>query len=196
MRIRSLIIAALFCVIQLHATSAGDLIVPSAPAMRGSIHSMLPDGDKCISVPDKEFPQGARLELQPCQNGKDQIFDWNGISFEIKIFNLCVDALRGGDGSTQSGDPVGLWYCQALQRQKWYPIRNNANALSFRIIGGNPISRLCLTIRNDSKANATNLIVADCSNNDTQQFRFQSWPVVSFSAPSRPLGRVQSFSLR
>lgn len=194
MRTHSLIVVALLSVFQQPAVSAGDLVTRSEPFMRGSIRSILADGDKCLTVPNKEYPQGARLELQPCRNSEDQIFDWNGISFEIKIFKLCVDALRGGDGNAQPGDPVGLWYCQALQRQKWYPIRKNSNAPSFRIVGENPISHLCLTIRNDSEVDAMNVIVQDCRDSDTQQFRFQSWPVVSNSAPSRPLVRGQSFS--
>ena len=135
MLVRSLLIAALYGAIQLCPAFAGELIVPSEPVVRGSIRSALAYG-QCLSVPIAEWRPGAHLEMRPCQNSADQIFDWNVLSFEIKIHELCVDALRSGNGDSQPGDPVGLWYCQGTPHQKWFPIRNAPRAQAFNIVGG------------------------------------------------------------
>ena len=77
MRIHALIFATLFYSIQLSPASAGELVTTSEPVMRGSIRSNLSFGHECLSVPVTELRQGARLEMRPCQNSADQIFEWN-----------------------------------------------------------------------------------------------------------------------
>ena len=178
MRISSLI-AALFCAVQLTPAVAEELIVPSEPVVRGSIRSSISYGDKCLTVPAIEIRPGARLEMRPCLNNTDQIFDWDVLSFEIKIQKLCVDALRSGDGGSQPGDPVGLWYCQGTQHQKWFANRRSPQALAFSIVGGGtPSSELCLDILNGNNADGTQLVMSDCDDRDSQRFRFRSWPPV------------------
>ena len=73
MRIHSFIIAALFCSIQLYPTSAGELVVPSEPVVRGSIRSSLSYGQQCLSAQATEILPGARLEMRPCRNSVGQI---------------------------------------------------------------------------------------------------------------------------
>jgi hypothetical protein len=160
--------------------------------MRGTIRSVLSDGDKCLTAPETETAQGARLEMRPCRNRANQIFEWNVLSFEIKIFNLCVYALRGGEGNAQAGDPVGLWYCQGTLSQRWLPIHNNLYVRAVSIVGGdNPNGDLCLQIRDRSNADGAELVVSICNDEETQQFRIQPWPVLSNKFSSRPLGHVQ-----
>jgi hypothetical protein len=196
MRIHSFIIAALFCSIQLCPASAAEPVVPAEPVVRGSIRSSLSFGYKCLSVPETEIRPGARLEMRPCKNSADQIFEWNVFSFEIKIYKLCVDALRSGEGNSQPGDPVGLWYCQRTQHQKWFPIRNSPYALAFSIVGGgNPNGDLCLDILNGSNADGTQLVISNCHGDDNQQFRIQSWPALDSKVSSGPFGQLQYLSL-
>jgi hypothetical protein len=191
-RIHSLIIAALLCVFQLRAVSAGDLVTRSEPVIRGTIRSVPSDGDKCLTAPETKLPQGARLEMRPCRNGANQIFEWNALSFDIKMFDLCVDVLRGGESNTQPGDPVGLWYCQGTLRQRWFPIHNNLYVRAVSIVGGdNPNGDLCLQIRDGSNADGAEIEVSICNDEETQQFRIQPWPVLSNKVSPRPLGQVQ-----
>jgi hypothetical protein len=197
MRHHSFIIAALFGFIQLCPAPAGDLIVPSEPAVRGSIRSSLSYGDKCLSVPNTEIRPGARLEMRACINSADQIFDWNVLSFEIKIYNLCVDALRSGEGSSQPGDPVGLWYCQGTQHQKWFPNRSNPPAQALRIVGGgSPTGNLCLEILDGSNADGTQLAISTCDDSDRQQFRIRPWPPLDNKVSSGPFGQLHYLSWR
>jgi hypothetical protein len=117
------------------------------------------------------------------------------LSFEIKIYNLCVDALRSGVGSSQPGDPVGLWYCQGTQHQKWFPNRSSPPALALSVIGGgSPTSNLCLSILNGSNADGTQLVISNCDDSDSQQFRFQSWPPLSSKVSSEPFGQLHFLS--
>src|SRR5665647_2107576 len=85
MRIHLLIAAALSCFIQLYPASAGDIVVPSEPVVRGSIGSSLSYGDKCVTVPLTDILPGARLEMSPCRKTADQIFDWNVLLSLIHI---------------------------------------------------------------------------------------------------------------
>jgi hypothetical protein len=195
MRIHSLIIAALYGAIQLWPASAGELIAPSEPVVRGSIRSALAHG-QCLSVSIAEWRPGAHLEVRPCQNSADQIFDLNVLSFEIKIHELCVDALRSGDGDSQAGDPVGLWYCQGTPRQKWFPIRNNPHTPAFSIFGGGtPTGHLCLDIPNGSKSGGTQLTLAACTGDDNQLFRIHSWPALVSKAPAGIVDQWQDYPL-
>jgi hypothetical protein len=196
MRIHSFIIAALFCSIQLYPTSAGELVVPSEPVVRGSIRSSLSYGQQCLSAPATEILPGARLEMRPCRNSVGQIFDWNVFSFEIKIHNLCVDALRSGADNSQPGDPVGLWYCQGTRHQKWFPSRNSPQAPELSLVGGgDPTSNLCLDILNGSNADGAQLVIANCNGGDNQQFRIQSWPPLDSKVSSRPFSQWRYLSL-
>lgn len=108
MYIRQFIIAALLCAFPSCFAVAGE------PVVKGSFHTILILGQNCLTVPQTEphLRPGSRLEMRPCQNSPEQIFEWNAVTFEIKFANLCVDALRVGGGQSQPGDPVGLWYCQ------------------------------------------------------------------------------------
>jgi hypothetical protein len=190
MRVRFPVIAALVGFIQLYPASAGDQVVPSEPAVRGSIRSSLSFGDKCITVPDTDVRPGARLEMQLCRNSADQIFDWNVLSFEIKIYKLCVSALRAGEGEAQAGDPVGLWYCQATHQQKWFPSRRSPKAQALSLVtGGGPFSKLCLEIAGGSNADGTKLMIAACDDSDRQRFRIRSWPPLDGKVSSGAFGR-------
>ena len=195
-RVRSLLIAALCGAIQLAPTSAGELIVPSEPVVRGSIRSALWYEDKCLSVPVAEWRPGAQLEMRPCRNSADQIFDWNVLSFEIKIHGLCVDALRSGDGDSLSGDPVGLWYCQGAPHQKWFPIGEAPYGPTFSIVGGgSPSSNLCLDIPNASNADGARLTIATCTGYDNQRFRIQLWPALVSQASADEADQWQDYPL-
>ena len=196
MRIHALIFTALFYSIQLSPASAGELVVTSEPVVRGSIRSNLSFGHECLSVPVTELRQGARLEMRPCQNSADQIFEWNVLSFEIKIYKLCVDALQSGQGNSQPGNPVGLWYCQGTHHQKWFPIRSSPHAptLSF-ISGGNLNNDLCLTILDRGDTDGTQLAISNCDRGDNQHFRIVPWPALSSEVLSRPNGQMQYFPL-
>jgi hypothetical protein len=192
MRIRSLVIGALFCSIQLIPAQAEELIAPSEPVVRGSIRSSISYGDKCLTVPTIEIRPGARLEMRPCLNNADQIFDWNVLSFEIKIQKLCVDALRADDGGSQAGDPVGLWYCQGTQHQKWFPSRRSPRAPALSIVGGGaPDGTLCLDILNGNNADGTQLVMSNCDDGDSQRFRLRSWPPVDSKVSSGPIRQIQ-----
>lgn len=196
LRVHSLLVAALYGAIQLAPASAGELIVPSEPVVRGSIRSALSYGYQCLSVPVAEWRPGAHLEMRPCRNSADQIFDWNVLSFEIKIHGLCVDALRSGDGDSQSGDPIGLWYCQGTPHQKWFPIGNAPQAPAFSIVGGGgPSSNLCLDIRNASNADGTRLTIATCTSDDNQRFRIHSWPALVSQASAGVVDQLQDYPL-
>jgi hypothetical protein len=196
MRIHCVIIAALYCSIQLYPASAGELIIPSEPVVKGSIRSSLSYGDKCLSVPVTEILPGALLEMRPCRNSVDQIFEWNVLSFEIKIHKLCVDALRSGEGHSQAGDPIGLWYCLGTQHQRWFSFRDSPHALAFSVVGGdNQNGNLCLNILNGSNADGTQLVIANCDGGNNQQFRIQSWPSLNSKVSLGPLGQLQYLSL-
>jgi hypothetical protein len=197
MRIHFFIIAALYyCSIQLWPASAGELIVPSEPVVRGSIRSSLSYGHMCLSVPKTEIRPGAHLEMRPCQNSANQIFEWNVLSFEIKIHKPCVDALRSGEGSSQPGDPIGLWYCQGTQHQRWFSFRDSPHAPAFSVVGGgNQNGNLCLDILNSSNADGTQLVISNCDGGDNQQFRIQPWPALDSKVSAVPFGRVQTISL-
>ena len=185
MGIHAFIAAALFGFIQLYPASAGDVVIPSEPVVRGSIRSMLSYGDKCLTVPSTDVRPGARLEMRRCQDSLDQIFDWNVLSFEIKIGKLCVDALRAGDGSSQPGDPVGLWYCQGTPHQKWFPSRNSPQAQAMNLVaGGTPFSNLCLEVVDGNNANGAQLAISTCDDVDRQRFRLQSWPLLDSKVSS------------
>ncbi len=191
MRIHSFIIAALFCSIQLCPVSAAE------PVVKGSIRSSLSYGYKCLSVPETEIRPGALLEMRPCRNSADQIFEWNVLSFEIKIYELCVDAFRSGGGNSQVSDPVGLWYCQGTQHQRWFSFRDSPHAPAFSIIGGsNQNGNLCLNILNGSNADGTQLVISDCDGDDNQQFRIQSWPALDSKVSFGPFGQLKNLSLR
>ena len=170
MRSHAFMIAALLCAG--YPASAGELLVPSEPVVRGVIRSDFAYGSQCLSVPVAEFLTGITLEMRPCQNSADQIFEWNVVSFEIKIHSLCVDALRAGSGSSQPGDPIGLWYCQGSHRQQWFPLRSNPYLPTFSIIStSGPASNLCLESLEASTAVGTPLALATCDGGDNQQFR-------------------------
>lgn len=197
MRRHAIMIAALLCAGPLGPTSAGEPLLPSAPVVRGVIRSDFAYGSQCLSVPVTEFRPGVYLEMRPCRNSVNQIFEWNVISFEIKIHNLCVDALRAGPGSSQPGDPIGLWYCQGTPRQQWFSIRANPYLPTFSIVGGGgPTSTLCLESLKDSKVAGTQLVIATCDDGDNQQFRMQPWPALDDKVSSGPLGQLRSLSLR
>jgi hypothetical protein len=195
MRIHSFIIAAFFSAIQLSPASAGELVVPAEPVVRGSTRNDISFEDKCLSVPATDIRPGALLEMRPCRNSTDQIFDWNVLSFEIKIYKLCVDALRSGEGNSQPGDPVGLWYCQGTQHQKWFPDRRSPPALALSIVGGGTHARnLCLDIPNGSNADGTQLVISNCDDSDHQQFHIRPWPALNSKVSSGPFGQLYYLS--
>jgi hypothetical protein len=195
MRRHAFILAALLCAGPLGPASAGEPLLPSEPVVRGAIRGDFAYGSQCLSVPLTEFLPGATLEMRPCRYSVDQIFEWNVISFEIKIHNLCVDALRAGDGSSQPGDPVGLWYCQGTPRQQWFSLRSNPYWPTFSIVGGGgPASNLCLESLKDSTVAGTQLAIAICDGGDKQQFRVQPWPPLPDKVSSGPLGSLRVLS--
>jgi hypothetical protein len=184
MRIR-LLIAALSGFIQLYPASAGDIIVPSEPVVRGSIGSSLAYGDKCVTVPLTDVLPGIRLEMRPCRKTANQIFDWNVLSFEIRIQKLCIDALRAGEGQSQPGDPVGLWYCDGVPHQKWFPSRSSPQAQAISLVaGGTPSGNLCLEILDGSNADGTQLTISTCDDSDRQRFRLRPWPMLDSKVSS------------
>ena len=196
MRRQALIVATLLCLNPLGPALAGELLAPSEPVVRGAIRGDFAYGSQCLTVPVTEYPQGISLEMRPCRNSVDQIFEWNVISFEIRIHNLCVDALRAASGISQPGDPIGLWYCQGTQRQQWFPLRSNPYLPTFSIVGaGGPASNLCLASLNDSTVAGTQLAMATCDGGDNQQFRVQPWPPLEDKVSSVPLGRSRILSL-
>ncbi len=196
MCVHSLLVAAMCGAIQLAPTSAGELIVPSEPVVRGSIRSELSYEDQCLSVPVAEWRPGALLEMRPCRNSADQIFDWNVLSFEIKIHGLCVDALRSGDGDSRAGDSVGLWYCQGTPHQKWFPIGSAPRGPTFSIVGGgSPSGNLCLDILNASNADGARLTLATCTGYDNQRFHIHSWPALVSQASVGAIEQLQDYPL-
>jgi hypothetical protein len=194
MRSHLFIVAALLCAT--YPASAGEPLAPSEPVVRGAIRGDFAYGSQCLSVPAVEFLPGVTLEMRPCRNGVDQIFEWNVVSFEIKIHNLCVDALRAESGPSQPGDPIGLWHCQSTPRQQWYPLRSNPYLPTFSIIGtSGPASNLCLESLNASTVAGTQLALATCDGGDRQQFRIQPWPPLDDKVSSAPLGQSRVLSL-
>ncbi|MBI3705098.1 MAG: RICIN domain-containing protein [Rhizobiales bacterium] len=170
--------------------SAGAPLAPSEPVVRGTIRGDFAYGSQCLSVPAVEYLPGVYLEMRPCRNSVDQIFEWNVVSFEIKIHNLCVDALRSGPGSSQPGDPVGLWYCQGKRHQQWFPFRSNPYLPTFSIVGGGgPASNLCLESLYASTVAGTPLLIAYCNGGDNQQFRTQPWPALDDMVSSGPFSQ-------
>ena len=174
MSIRPFVIAALLGLLPSWFAAAEE------PVVRGSLHSILVLGDKCLTVP-QALPRllpGTRVSLRGCQDNPDQIFEWNVETFEIKFQNLCLDAFRVGNGQSQPGDPVGLWYCQKTQHQKWFPHQKNKKwANAFNIVGGgSPSSNLCLSIADGSDAKRTPLTLENCNDSHNQWFRISSWP--------------------
>ncbi len=197
MRVQFLIAAALSGFIQLYPASAGDMVVPSEPVVRGSIGSSLSYGDKCVTVPLTDILPGARLEMWPCRKIADQIFDWNVLSFEIRIHKLCVDALRAGEGQSQPGDPVGLWYCDGAPHQKWFPSRSSPQAQAISLVaGGTPSGNLCLEILDGSNADGTQLTIATCDDSDRQRFRLRPWPLLSGRVSSGAFDALRDRSTR
>ena len=193
MRIQTLLIAALLCAG--YPAAAGEPLVPSAPVVRGVIRGDFAYGSQCLSVPLTEFLPGVSLEMRPCRNSADQIFEWNVVSFEIKIHNLCVDALRAASGHSQPGDPIGLWYCQSTPRQQWFPLRSNPYLPTFSIVGaGGPASNLCLESLKDSTVAGTQLAIAPCDGGDNQQFRVQPWPPLADKVSAGPFGSLRTLS--
>jgi hypothetical protein len=175
MSVRRFIIAVLLCAFPSCFASAGE------PVVKGSIRTILILGQSCLTVPKTEtyLRPGSRLEMRDCQNSPEQIFEWNVVTFEIKFANLCVDAFRGGgDGKSQPGDPVGLWYCQQTPQQKWYPNHKNESWLqAFNIVGGgSPSSELCLSIAGDKSLEGAQLTLQTCNRGDHQWLRLYSWP--------------------
>ena len=196
MRRHAFMIAALLCAGSLGPTVAGETLVPSASVVRGSIRGDFAYGSQCLTVPLTEYLQGVSLEMRPCRNSADQIFEWNVVSFEIKIHNLCVDALRAGPGSSQPGDPIGLWYCQGTHRQQWFPLRSNPYLPTFSIIGtSGPASNLCLESLEASTVAGTQLALATCDGGDNQQFRMQPWPPLPDKVSSGPPDRLRVLSM-
>ena len=194
MRRHVFIIAALLCAG--YPASAGEPLVPSEPVVRGAIRGDFAYGSQCLTVPLTEYVPGVSLEMRPCRNSVDQIFEWNVNSFEIKIHNLCVDALRAAAGSSQPGDPIGLWYCQGTPRQQWFPLRSNPYLPTFSIVGGGgPASNLCLESLHASTVAGTPLLIATCDDGDNQQFRMQPWPPLDEKVSSGPLGQLRVLSL-
>ena len=180
MYFRPFVIAILLGALQAGQASAGE------PVVKGTFHTVLILGRECLSVPetDAHLRPGTRLEMRPCRNGPDQIFEWNVVTFEVKFHNLCMDALRVGDGSSQPGDPVGLWYCQQSPHQKWFPHHKNESWLdAFNIVGGgSPSSELCLNIgaaKSVADANSVagaQLTLEKCNGGDNQWFRLYPFP--------------------
>jgi hypothetical protein len=174
MDVRPFAIAALMLLAPLCAT-AGE------PVVKGSFHTILMLGDKCISVPQTAasyLRPGKRLELRPCGNGAEQHFEWNVVTFEIKFQGLCMDAFRDGAGPSQPGDAVGLWYCQNTAHQKWFPDHRNENWLdAFNIVGGgSPSSELCLTSDDSNGVDGAQITIQNCNRSDNQWFRLREWP--------------------
>ena len=197
MRIHLLIAAALSGFIQLYPASAGDIVVPSEPVVRGSIGSSLSYGDKCVTVPSTDILPGARLEMWPCRKTADQIFDWNVLSFEIRIHKVCVDALRAGEGKSQPGDPVGLWYCDGAPHQKWFLSRSSPQAPAISLVaGGTPSGTLCLEILDGSNADGTQLTIATCDDSDRQRFRLRPWPLLSSTVSSGAFDALRDRAMR
>jgi Ricin-type beta-trefoil lectin domain len=169
---------------------AGELIVPSEAVVRGEIRAGPAQVDKCLSAPATEILAGAHLEIRRCRHSGDQIFDWNVLSFELKVHKLCVDALRAGGGRSQPGDPVGLWYCQGTQHQRWLPFRTVAHAPVMRIVGGhNQNGSLCLTVLDPVDASEPRLTIANCDGSASQLFWIRPWPPLSGGITSRSVDR-------
>lgn len=174
MYIRRFITAVWLCAVPLCSATAGE------PVVRGTFHTVLVLGQQCVTVPktDVRLRPGVRLEMRPCQNRVDQIFEWNVVTFEIKFHRLCMDAFRVGDAPSQPGDPVGLWYCQKTQHQKWFPHHKNESWMdAFNIVaGGSPSSDLCLDIADGKSVDGARLTIQTCRGGDNQWFRLYPWP--------------------
>jgi hypothetical protein len=183
MSIRPIVIAALLGLLPSWFAAADERVV------RGSLHSILVLGDNCLTVPQAlaRLRPGTRLQLRGCQDAPDQIFEWNVDTFEIKFHNLCLDAFRVGRGRSQPGDPVGLWYCQKTNHQKWFPHQKNKSwADAFNIVGGgSPSSDLCLSIADGKDAKSAPLTIEICNGGNNQWFRVYSWP----SRRARPVAQ-------
>jgi len=154
------------------------------PVVRGTIRTLFILGTNCLTVPAAEtyLRPGTRLEMRPCRNAPEQMFEWNVVSFEFKFNGLCVDAFRVGLGATQPGDPIGLWYCNGTGRQKWYPSRKNERWFdAFNIVGGSPLSELCLSVADPDHVIGAQLNISKCDGGDAQWFRLQPWPPLGAS---------------
>ena len=174
MPFRRLILAALTGLVALTFADAGE------PVVRGAIRTTVLLGDSCLTVPAAEtyLRPGTRLELRPCRNAPSQLFEWNVLSFEIKAGGLCVDAFRVGPGATRPGDPVGLWYCNAAEHQKWYPARKDERfADAFNLIVGTADSTLCMSVADPNHVDGARLELASCDGRSRQWFRLVPWPL-------------------
>ena len=169
MHTRQFLIAALLLASQPYLARAGE------PVVRGSLHTIHIIGNQCLSVPKTvaRLRPGTRLEMRVCQDSPEQTFEWNVVSFEIKYQGLCLDALRAGDGQSQPGDPVGLWYCQQTPHQQWFLDHKSESWLdAFNIVGGgNSDNDLCLSITDANSVDGAPLTVEPCDRRDNQWFR-------------------------
>jgi len=174
MSIRRFVIAAALCLLPSCFATAGE------PIVRGSFHTILVLGENCLTVPQAEarLRPGTRLETRSCQDTPEQIFEWNVETFEIKFHNLCLDAYRVGTSQSQAGDPVGLWYCQKTNHQKWYLLQKSKTWVNaFNIVGGgSPSGDLCLNIAADKTIVGAKLTIQNCDGRDNQWFRLYPWP--------------------
>lgn len=176
MTIRRFLIAALLSSLASGWAGAGE------PVVRGTVRAIFMLGDNCLTATATEtyLRPGTRLDMRPCRNSAEQTFEWNVVTFELKFQGLCVDAFRVGLGETQAGDPIGLWYCNGTGRQKWYPSRKNESWFdAFNIVGGSPLSELCLSVADPDHVIGAQLNISKCDGGDAQWFRLQ---------PSPPLG--------
>jgi hypothetical protein len=174
MSTRRFVIAAALCLLPSCLATAGE------PVVRGSFHTIHVLGNNCLTVPPAEsrLRPGTLLEMRSCRDAPEQIFEWNIKTFEIKFHDLCLDAYRVGEGQSQAGDPVGLWYCQQTKHQKWFVRQNNKNWLNaFNIVGGgSPSSELCLNVADKKRGDGAKLTIQNCNGGDNQWFRLYSWP--------------------
>jgi hypothetical protein len=186
MYIRQIVIAVLLCLLPSCFATAEE------PVVRGSFHTILILGHNCLTVPQAEprLRPGTRLEMRSCEDNADQIFEWNVDTFEIKFHDLCVDAFRVGEGRSQPGDPIGLWYCQKTKHQKWFPRQKNESWLdAFNIVGGgSPSSDLCLNIAGNKDVDGAQLTIQNCNGGDNQWFRLYPWPPLN----SEPVARREN----
>jgi len=173
MPFRRLVLAALLSLAPLCWAGAGD------PVVKGTLRTTFLLGGNCLTVAavESERRPGARLEMQPCRDAPEQLFEWNVISFEIRNGGLCVDAFHVSPGGARAGDAVGLWYCNETHRQKWYPARKNERWFdAFNIVSGSPDGALCVSIADPDRVVGAPLNVAACNGGDQQWFRFQTRP--------------------
>jgi hypothetical protein len=135
---------------------------PSPPLLvKMAIQSSAQKPVLCIDVPNAQFVQGAKLQMQDCTNTNAQLFSFNLTTQQLTIGNLCVQVAA----NAAQGAPVILGACSTQPNVLW-SVKLNGNWAQFVGLKG-----LCLGTGGPAK-DGVPLQIATCANTPTQLWGF------------------------